>query len=127
VLIALMAIGCAILGLGLPVGWIWLASQLENGPNPSFGPYVLVFIGLPLSTVVLGKGLARLDRLYARVTGYDPNNRPMQAPWMKSMRGERGSARRHTVLDVVMIISVGLVWLAFAIWLLTFPHTTPLA
>jgi len=26
-----------------------------------------------------------------------------------------------------MIISVGLVWLAFAIWLLTFPHTTPLA
>jgi hypothetical protein len=44
-----------------------------------------------------------------------------------SERGERGSARRHTVLDVVMIISVGLVWLAFAIWLLTFPHTTPLA
>jgi hypothetical protein len=31
------------------------------------------------------------------------------------------------VLDVVMMIGVGLVWPALAIWPLTFPHTTPLA
>jgi hypothetical protein len=126
-LIALMAIGCAFLGLGLPLGWIWLASQLENGPNPSLGPYVLVFIGLPISMAILGKGLAQLDRLYARVTGFDPNNRPMHMPWMKSMRGERNSGHSHTVLDIVMIISVGVVWLAFGIWMLTFPHTSALA
>jgi hypothetical protein len=126
-LIALMAIGGALMGLGLPLGWIWLASQLETGPSPTLGPYVLVLVGLPISAAVLGKGLAQLDRLYARVTGYDPNNRPMHMSWMKSMRGERDSSHRHTVLDVVMMISVAAVWLAFGIWMLTFPHTTPLA
>jgi len=122
-----MAVGCALLGWGLPIGWIWLASQLENGPNPSLGPYALVFIGLPISMAVVGKGLAQLDRLYARVTGFDPNNKPIHMPWMKSMRGERNSGHKHTVLDVVMIISVCIVWVAFAVWLLTFPQTTPLA
>jgi hypothetical protein len=122
-LIALMAIGSAILWLGLPFGWIWIASQLENGTNPSIGPYALVALGLPVSMMGLGKVLAELDRMYARVTGYDPNDRPMHVPWLKSMRGERGSARRHTVLDVVMIVSVAVAGGLFLVWFLLFAHS----
>ena len=64
-LIALMALGSAALWLGLPVGWIWIASQLESGPSPSIGPYALVAIGLPISMFALGKCLTALDRAYA--------------------------------------------------------------
>jgi hypothetical protein len=123
-LIALMAIGSAVLWLGLPIGWIWLASQLENGPSPSIGPYAMVAIGLPISMLILGKGLAELDRMYSTVTGYDPNDHPMHVPWLKSMRAERGSSRRHTVLDVVMIISVAVAASTFLVWFLVFAHTS---
>lgn len=120
----MMALGSALLWLGLPFGWIWFASQLEDGPSPSIGPYALVAFGLPISMVILGKGLAELDRAYARVTGYDPNERPIHLPWMRSMRAERGSARRHTVLDVVMLISVTIAVTAFVVWFFAFAHTS---
>lgn len=123
-LIALMSIGSMVMCPGLPVGWIWLASQLQSGMNPSIGPYALVFLGLPLSALVVLKGLTELDHIYARVTGYDPNNRPMHVPWLKSMRAERGSTRRHTVLDVVMVISVTLAGCALVVWFFLFAHAT---
>jgi hypothetical protein len=70
--------------------------------------------------IVIGKILAALDRRFSRVTGYDPNDRPIPAPWHKSMRGERGSNRPTTVLDWVMIVSVSLALTAFGIWFLFF-------
>jgi hypothetical protein len=119
-LIGLMAIGSAAMWLGLPAGWLWLASHLENGTSPTMGPYVLLIVGLPVTMFAVGMGLAALDRLYADVTGYDPNNRRVPLPWLKSMRGERGSQRKRTVLDVVMVISVSIAWTAFLIWFFAF-------
>ena len=72
--------------------------------------------------VVIGRILAALDRQFSRVTGYDPNDRPIPAPWQKSMRGERGSLRKRTVLDVVMIVSVVLAGSAFAVWFFLLAH-----
>jgi hypothetical protein len=122
-LIALMSIGSVLLCPGLPFGWIWLASHLESGTTPSIGPYALVFVGLPISALVVLKGLTQLDHAYARVTGYDPNNRPVHLPWLRSMRDERDSARRHTVLDVVMIISVAAAASALVVWFFLFAHS----
>ena len=48
----------------------------------------------------------------------------MHVPWLKSMRGERGSTRRHTVLDVVMVISVARGWRALVVWFFLFAHAT---
>jgi hypothetical protein len=39
---------------------------------------------------------------------------------MKSLRGERESAHRRTVLDVVMIVSVAIAWAVFAVWFFGF-------
>src|SRR5207302_11099892 len=39
-LIGLMMLGSVIMWLGIPLGWLWLASPLPNGVgNPSPGPY----------------------------------------------------------------------------------------
>jgi hypothetical protein len=118
-LIVLMAIGSVLLWLGIPVGWLFLVSRLVSSSQPSMGPYVLVLVGIPASMVVVGKLLSKLNRAYGQLTDSTPTGR-MRNPWLKSMRGERDSGRPRTILDVVMVWSVGLALLCFAIWFFVF-------
>jgi hypothetical protein len=118
-LIALMAIGSVVMWIGVPVALIYAASRLADSPKPSMGPYVLILVGLPLGMMAVGKLLGALDRYHGRVTGLD-DGRPEQAAWMKSMRGDRERKRRRSVLDTVMIVSVGVALLLFGIWFFAF-------
>jgi hypothetical protein len=118
-LIVLMAIGSIVLWLGIPIGWLYLVSRLVSSSQPSMGPYVLVLVGIPTSMIVVGKLLSKLNRVYGDVTNTTPHAR-MRNPWLKSMRGERDSDRPRTVLDVVMVWSVALALLCFAIWFFVF-------
>jgi hypothetical protein len=56
------------------------------------------------------------------VAGFSSAGRPPHAPWHESLSGERGSQRRRTVLDVVMIVSVVVAGSAFAVWFFLFAH-----
>ena len=118
-LIAVMAVGSVMMWIGVPLGLVYLASRIADSPTPSLGPYLLILIGLPVGMVVIGKALGSIDRYHGRVTGLD-DGRPQQAVWMKSMRGERDRRRRRSVLDTVMVASVGLCILAFAVWFFGF-------
>jgi hypothetical protein len=118
-LIALMAIFSVVLWLGIPIGWLYVASRIAKSSQPSMGPYVLVLVGIPASMVVVGKLLSRLNRTYGAVTGAAPAARTRSA-WMKSLRGERDSARPRTILDVVMVWSVAVALVCFAIWFFAF-------
>jgi hypothetical protein len=118
-LIVLMAIGSIVLWLGIPIGWLYLASRIASSSEPSMGPYLLVLVGIPASMIVVGKLLSRLNRTYGAVTGAAPAARSRSA-WMKSLRGERDSARPRTMLDVVMVWSVALALVCFAIWFFAF-------
>ena len=118
-LIALMAIGSVVMWIGVPVALIYAASRLADSPKPSMGPYLLILVGLPLGMMAVGKLLGALDRYHGRVTGLD-DGKPQQAAWMKSMRGDRERQRRRSVLDSVMIVSVGVALLLFGIWFFAF-------
>ena len=118
-LIALMAIGSVVMWIGVPVGLIYLASRLADSSKPSMGPYVLILVGLVVGMMAVGKLLGALDRYHGRVTGLD-DGKPQQAAWMKSMRGDRERKRRRSVLDSVMMISVGVALLLFGIWFFAF-------
>jgi hypothetical protein len=118
-LIALMAIGSVVMWIGVPVGLIYLASRLADSSKPSMGPYVLILVGLVVGMMAVGKLLGALDRYHGRVTGLD-DGKPEQAAWMKSMRGDRERKRRRSVLDGVMIVSVGVALLLFGIWFFAF-------
>jgi hypothetical protein len=119
VLIALMAFGSVLMWIGVPVGLVFLASRLADSPTPSMGPYLLILIGLPVGMVAVGKVLGALDRYHGRITGLD-DGRPQQAAWMKSMRGDRERKRRRSVLDTVMMVSVGVALLLSAVWFFGF-------
>jgi hypothetical protein len=118
-LVLLMALGSVVMWIGVPLGLIYLASRVAGSSNPSVGPYLLVLIGLPVGMAIVGKLLGSLDRLHSRLTGrVDDRRRP--PAWMRSLRAERGSTRNAGVLDRVMIVSVSLAVVAFAIWFFGF-------
>ena len=118
-LVLLMGIGSIVMWLGVPLGLVYAASRLADTSAPTLGPYLLVFIGLPIGMAIMAKLLGRLDHWHQRLTRTGPE-RPQQAPWMRSMRGERGSTRERGVLDTVMIVSVGLALAGFGIWFFGF-------
>jgi hypothetical protein len=118
-LIGLMAIGSVVLWIGVPLGWIWLASNIVDSSEPSMTPYVMVLVGIPLTMVVVGKGLAELNRVYGEVTGTTPTVRVVM-PWRRSMRDDRNAGHPRTVLDVVMVCSVTVALIVFALWFFLF-------
>jgi hypothetical protein len=118
-LVLLMGIGSIIMWIGVPVALIYAASRLADSSSPSMGPYILVFLGLPIGMGIMGKLLGGLDRAHQRLTRTE-DDRPQQATWLRSMRGERGSTRRRGVLDTVMIVSVGVALVLFGIWFFGF-------
>ena len=117
-LVALMALGSVLMWIGVPLGLIYLASKLADTPNPSMGPYLLVFIGLPIGMAIIGKGLGALNRAHIRLTDAEVDD--YRPGWTRSMRAERKTDRRGGVLDRVMIISVALAGVAFAVWFFGF-------
>jgi hypothetical protein len=118
-LILLMAVGSVFLWIGIPVGWVWIASRTVKSSQPSLGPYVLVLLATPVSMWIWGKFLFRLNAVYSRMTGQTHEVRT-QLPWHRSMRGERVVSRPTTVLDLVMIVSVSVALIAFGIWFFFF-------
>ena len=117
-LVALMALGSVVMWIGVPVGLIYLASKLADTPNPSMGPYLLVLIGLPVGMAIVGKALGALNRAHIRLTGAEVD--VYRPGWTRSLRGERTVQRRGGVLDRVMIVSVAVAAIAFAVWFFGF-------
>ena len=114
-LVLLMPAGCLFLWVGIPIGWLWIGSQLVSSSQPSMGPYAVVAIGIVASVVIDAMILSRLNQTYQRVTGTDGQVR-LQLPWMKSMRGERESGRSTSVLDIILVGSVTLAGLTMFLW-----------
>lgn len=114
-LIALMALGSIALWIGSPIGWLWLASQMQRDSQATgFGPYLVVLVGIAVTAVVLAKLLSRLNQLYAAVSGADEVR--IVLPWHRGLRGENEGRAPRTVLDVVMVVSVAIGLVAMGIW-----------
>jgi hypothetical protein len=118
-LITLMVLGALMLWLGNPVMWLWIGSQVTTSQQGSFGPYVLVAVGILASTIAVAIGIARLNRLYERVSGEATTVR-VRLPWLRSMRDERAPATRITVLDLILVSTAVAGVTAFVAWLLFF-------
>jgi hypothetical protein len=116
--VALMAVGSVVMWLGVPLGLVYVASRLADTPNPTLGPYLLVILGLPVGMAVVGRGLGALNRAHVRLTGAETDE--YRPGWTRSMRGERRVDRRNGVLDKVMIVSVAVAGIAFAVWFFGF-------
>jgi hypothetical protein len=119
-LILLMALGSIVLWIGSPIGWLWLASQMQKDSQAAgFGPYMVVLFGIAITAVVLAKALQKLNHAYGAVAGEGEPVRVVM-PWHRSMRGEDEGRAPRTVLDVVMVVSVAIGFAAMSIWFFFF-------
>jgi hypothetical protein len=114
-----MLVAALFLWVGIPVLWLYIASQLVNSSQPSMGPYLVVVVGVVTTVILDALLISRLNHEYERVTGSRGEVR-VQLPWMKSMRGEREAPRGMSVLDAILIFSVTLAGLTFAVWFFVF-------
>ena len=123
-LIALMAAGSILLWVGLPLGWVLLASQVASPSQPTFTPLAIVLIGSPISMIIVARLLKRLDQIHEQITGAaDKPARPHRMPWNRSLRDAREETHGRSVLDVVMVVSVGAACVAAGIWFVFFAGT----
>jgi hypothetical protein len=118
-LIALMAVGSIFLWIGIPVGWLWIGSQLQSSSGQaSFGLYLGVLLGIIVSMVVIGKLLQSLNGAYGQLTGSEKVR--VRMPWHRSLRGEDEGRAPRQILDVVMVVSVMAAGFVFLVWFLFF-------
>jgi hypothetical protein len=118
-LVLLMAIGSILMWIGVPVFWLWLASQLAESSQPSLGLYVLVLVGIGVTMAVVGKLLGILNRIHMELTGNLPRQR-QETVWLKSMRGDERKRREHGILANVMALSVSIALVVFGVWFFFF-------
>lgn len=107
-LVGLIFLGSLVMSLVIPVAGLWLASRLSDD---YFTVYGLALIICPLTMILWGMGLARLNRLYLRVSDKGPGPR-------RACTGrQRPSARDSpSALEVSMTAAVLIAVAIFAVW-----------
>jgi hypothetical protein len=117
-LILLMLVGSVFLWLGIPVGWLWIASKLSTKyPNI----YLLCLVFCPLTMILFGWVLVRLNVLYLGLFP-EPEERPRRGreAWMRSVGADVSVRRPRPVLETCMSISVVLALVALVVWFVFF-------
>jgi uncharacterized membrane protein YbhN (UPF0104 family) len=106
-LVLLMLAGCLLLWVGIPLGWLWIGSQVQS--SVSLGTALMVtMLGILISIVVLVTLLSWLNRRHAELL--ERRNKPL------------GSS----ALEVILVSSAGLAMVGFGIWFFGFAGTSPL-
>ncbi len=110
-----MLLAALSLWTAIPLGWIYIGSKLSQTQFPSAGPYMIVAVGFVVSEVLAEWLIGRLNWLYTRITG---TNRltPMRPTWLRSIGETSPTARKTSIVEAVMIGSVGLAALVFTVW-----------
>ncbi len=110
-----MLLAALALWTAIPVGWIWIGSQVASTQFPAEGPYAIVAVGIVLTILFDAWLIGRLNALYVHVTG---TNRlaPMRPNWLKSMRDTDGAPGTTSVVEAVVMGSVLLACAVFAAW-----------
>lgn len=111
-----MLVGAFSLWTVVPLGWLWIGSQIVGTQEPRLWAYFVVLVGIVVSVIVIAKVLSALNRRVAALRGgegYRPTKIPL--PWLESMRDER-HAQRASVLDSVLVASAVMAGIALLIW-----------
>jgi hypothetical protein len=126
VLLAAMAIDAVAMWTVVPLGWLWIGSQIQGSLEPSLRSYGAVVVGVLATMAAMAWLLQRLNRMYEHINGQASagNHRHDPPVWLRSMRGERSVERQWTVADRVMIASVLLAVCGDAVWFFFFAHLT---
>jgi hypothetical protein len=106
-LVVAMLVGCLLLWVGVPLGWLWIGSQVQASGSLG-GALAVTMAGTIVSVFFLIAVLTRLNHLHAEML--ERRNRPM----------------RSSALEVILVSSAGIAVVGFGVWFFLFAGTTPL-
>lgn len=107
-LVVLMLAGCLFLWIGVPLGWLWIGSQIQS--SASLGAALMAtMVGITVTIVAVVVVLSWLNRRHAE---------------LQERRDRRvvGSS----ALEVMLVSSAGIAVVLFGIWFFGFAGTSPL-
>lgn len=106
-LAVLMLAGCLVLWIGVPLGWLWVGSQVQA--STSLGTALAVtMVGVVVTVGVVVAGLLWLNRLHSHIR--EARNLP---------------ASRQSLLEVLFVASAAIATLAFVVWFFAFAGSSP--
>ncbi len=107
-LLLLMLAGCLFLWIGVPLGWLWIGSQIQG--SASLGTALLATMaGITVTIILIVILLSRLNRVHA------------QLQERRDKGGSQGSA-----LEVMLVSSAGIAVVGFGIWFFGFAGASPI-
>jgi hypothetical protein len=104
----------AVLGLGLPLAWVWIGSQVQAGTRPTAAAIATVMAGMIVSWGVI---LVVASWFKSR-TETDPQHR--RFAWNRSLRDEREQPRETSFLENVVIVTTLVTALVVMVWFFLF-------
>lgn len=117
-------VSAAVLGLGIPAGWLWIGSQVQGDTGASslsFSVVMLVMGGIIASYVavlyIAGIVMGRADPTLRS----DTQRATAREPWMRGMTDSRANVRHAPLVDGierVFVVTTLLVSVAFWLWLI---------
>jgi heme/copper-type cytochrome/quinol oxidase subunit 2 len=105
-LVLLMVAGCLFLWIGVPLGWLWIGSQVQG--SASLGTAMLVtMLGITATTFVVVAVLAWLNRRHAAI------------------QERRNPERGGNALEALLVASAGIAIVGFGVWFFGFAGASP--
>ncbi len=114
--IAVVALGILV-GIGVPLGWIWVGSQAQETTAPSGTAFAVVIVGVVFTLLLIGGFLSFFAERSKR-------RRRERSDWMRGMTEER---RRDSLSDVhplefVIFLAVLIDIVVFVVWFFAFAN-----
>lgn len=108
-LLLMMLLGGLVLWLGLPVGWLWVGSQVQGSADSLGAALAVMAVGLVASIAVVMAVLGWMSRKHAE---------------LREARGLEG--RGQVALEGIMAVSATLAVAGFVAWFLLFSGSSPI-
>ena len=111
-LVAIMFMGSLVLWVGVPVGWLWIGSQLQNGSGLATAIGIMM-IGMLLTIVALLALLGWLNRKHLELL--EARGRAAHMP-----------PDATTALELVLVASAVVAVVGFIVWFFGFSGSSPM-
>jgi hypothetical protein len=107
--VGMMLVGGLVLWVGIPLGWLWVGSQVQAATDNLGTAIVAMMFGVIVSIAAMVPVLGWLSRKYGE------------------LRAARGLEDTGTfVLEVVMVTTAGIALVAFGAWFFLFSGASPI-
>jgi hypothetical protein len=117
-LLAVMGVGSLFLWIGIPAGWLFIASRLSSD-YPKI--YLLALLFCPITMIAFALFLVRVNDRYVSLFPEPQAHRPRgREAWLGAVGADRSTRRPWPALETFMSISVALAVVALGVWFFFF-------